>query len=185
MGPLAVMGIGAGLKGIGNMLFGGGKDKEAKVDARNQTKLLADRRAMDQKALDRRRKILQGLRKFYSMGDPGTATGGGYLSKYGLDASRFGSIFGDLGADVGAEAYYLPQAPTLEAAKGPSWFQRLGQGLFEGATDYLNSPAAAPQMYPQQTSANGTPISFGRRSGGDMGWRPGSSTAELADFEVE
>lgn len=158
MGPLAVMGIGAGLKGLGNMLFGGGRDKEAKVNARNESKLLADKRAMEQKALDRRRKILQGLRKFYSMGDAASSTGGGYLSKYGIDASRFGSIYGDLGPDVGAEAYYLPTAPTMEAAKGPSWWQRLGAGLYEGATDYLNSPAQAPQMYPRGPMSAGQPV---------------------------
>lgn len=181
MGPLAMMAVGAGVKGLGNLLFGGGQDKAAKVDARNQSKLLADKRAMEQKALDRRRKILQGLRKFYSMGDPSSSTGGGYLSKYGIDASRYGNLYGDLGPDVGAEAYMLPTAPMMEAAKGPSWWQRLGQGLFEGATDYLSSPAAAPQMTP-----NGVPMSVGSYGGGrGIGWRPGSSNAALANFEIE
>jgi hypothetical protein len=150
MGPLLGLGVSAGIGAIKSLFGGGAAKKAAKAQAANESRMLGFQRDTSQKSLDRRRKILQGLRKFYATN--------GYL---GANASKFTDLFGDLGQDVGADAYQLPQAPILEAQGGGGGFwNRLGSGLFEGGMDYLGQQATMPDLYPQRggVQSPGQPI---------------------------
>lgn len=149
MGPLAVAGISAGIGAIKNIFGNKAKNKQAKVDAANANARSKFDRDTSQKGLDRRRKILQGMKRYYRQS--------GLL---GDKADAFDALLGDLGFDVGAEAYQLPEAPTFQAGSGPGFWGSLAEGALGGAVNYLESPAQAPMQTPRSPGQPGAGFKF-------------------------
>lgn len=167
-GSLAGLAIGAGIKGLAGLFGGGARAKEAKRNARNEQRAMQYKVNKQQKGLNRRSLNFASLLKA--------------LGREGWFGEQF---MKDKGSYNAADFTYDP-VPLMESPG--VWSSALGgaaQGAVGGLADWYGDAGAAGREAAGRVTSPGQPITMGRTGPGTYGYRPGSTSAALGDFELE